>query len=85
MSYFKGINWYSFWVQRQKCYDVVNRVVVTGMWGLIGYLAVNGVMVWSEGMNRIWLQYVKKERERAELFELIREARQDGRLPPLTE
>ena len=81
-AYFKRINWYSFWVQRQKCYDVVNKVVVTSLWGLIGYLTVNGFLMWSEGMNRVWLQYVKKERERAELIELIREAREDCKLPP---
>lgn len=80
--YFNRINWYAFWIQRQKCYDVLNRVVTTSMWGLIGYLVVNGALMWSEGMNRLWLQYVKKERERAELMEKIREAREDGRLPP---
>jgi hypothetical protein len=30
----------------------------------------------------MWLHYVKKERERAELMELIREAREVGSLPP---
>ena len=80
-AYFRRINWYSFWIQRQKCYDVINRFVTTGMWALIGYMVVNGGLMWSEGMNRLWLQYVKKERERAELMELIREAREEGRLP----
>ncbi len=78
---FSGLNWYAFWIQRQKVYDVVNRTVTICMWTAIGYVFVNGVLMWSEGMNRMWLQYVKKERERMQLMEIIREARDEGRLP----
>ena len=81
----RRINWYSFWIQRQKVYDVVNRTVSISMWCIIGYIAVNGALMWSEGMNRMWLQYVKKERERQQLMEIVREAREDGRLPPSTQ
>jgi hypothetical protein len=81
MGIFRSVNWYAFWIQRQKVYDVINRAVTISMWTAIGYVCVNGVMMWSEGMNRMWLQYVKKERERMQLMEIIREAREDGRLP----
>ncbi|KAF4748773.1 Malignant T-cell-amplified sequence 1 [Perkinsus olseni] len=37
---------------------------------------------WNESVHRAWLHYVKKERERAELMELIRDARDAGILPP---
>ncbi|KAF4659330.1 Malignant T-cell-amplified sequence 1 [Perkinsus chesapeaki] len=37
---------------------------------------------WNESVHRAWLHYVKKERERAELMELIRDARDAGVLPP---
>jgi hypothetical protein len=30
----------------------------------------------------MWLHYVKKERERAELMDIIRDAREIGTLPP---
>jgi hypothetical protein len=78
---FRRINWYSFWIQRQKVYDVLNRTVTISMWCVIGYIAVNGALMWSEGMNRMWLQYVKKERERQQLMEIIREAREEEKLP----
>ena len=77
----RRINWYAFGIQRQKVYDVANRVVTISMWSVIGYICINGVLMWSEGMNRMWLQYVKKERERQQLMEIIREAREEGRLP----
>jgi hypothetical protein len=40
------------------------------------------VIVWNDAVQRMWLHYVKKERERAELMDIIRDAREMGKLPP---
>lgn len=40
------------------------------------------VIVWNDAVQRMWLHYVKKERERAELMEIIQESRELGKLPP---
>ncbi len=46
------------------------------------YVSSMCVIVWNDAVQRMWLHYVKKERERAELMEVIREAREGGKLPP---
>lgn len=75
-------NWRSFYIQRQKVYNVVWRTFVTLGIGSIIYVGSLCVVTWNAGVQRMWLHYVKKERERAELMELIREAREVGSLPP---
>ena len=49
--------------------------------GSIIYVGSMCVIVWNDAVQRMWLHYVKKERERAELMELIRDARDMGKLP----
>ena len=50
--------------------------------GSIIYVGSMCVIVWNDAVQRMWLHYVKKERERAELMDLIRDARESGQLPP---
>ena len=75
-------NWRSFFIQRQKVYNVVWRSFVTVGIGSIIYVSSMCVIVWNDAVQRMWLHYVKKERERAELMDLIRESRDMGKLPP---
>ncbi|KAF4694417.1 hypothetical protein FOZ62_008176, partial [Perkinsus olseni] len=49
---------------------------------VIFYMVGSVASSWNESVHRAWLHYVKKERERAELMELIRDARDAGILPP---
>ena len=75
-------NWRSFYIQRQKVYNVVWRSFVTVGIGSIIYVGSMCVIVWNDAVQRMWLHYVKKERERAELMDIIRDAREMGKLPP---
>ena len=75
-------NWRSFYLQRQKVYNVLWRSTVTVGIGAIIYVSSMCVIVWNDAVQRMWLHYVKKERERAELMELVREARDLGKVPP---
>mmetsp|Transcript_93250 Transcript_93250/g.268518 ORF Transcript_93250/g.268518 Transcript_93250/m.268518 type:complete len:95 (+) Transcript_93250:122-406(+) len=78
----KTFNWYSFALYRYKVYDVIWKVSATAVIGANIYLAVSLVQTWNESVHRTWQHYARKERERAELMDYIRQAREKGVLPP---
>jgi len=81
----KEVNWYSFTLKRYKVYDVIWK---TGCYAIIGttlYMAANVGIMWNEAVNVTWQHYARKERERADLCALIKEARLKGQLPPAEE
>eukprot|EP00405_Crypthecodinium_cohnii_P036144 CAMPEP_0206542722 /NCGR_PEP_ID=MMETSP0325_2-20121206/10354_1 /ASSEMBLY_ACC=CAM_ASM_000347 /TAXON_ID=2866 /ORGANISM="Crypthecodinium cohnii, Strain Seligo" /LENGTH=99 /DNA_ID=CAMNT_0054040859 /DNA_START=73 /DNA_END=372 /DNA_ORIENTATION=- len=78
----QNFNWYSFAVYRYKVYDVIWRISATACIGAGIYLSVAVVQTWNDSVHRTWLHYARKERERAELMEYIRQAREKGILPP---
>merc|ERR1712072_693379 len=78
----KKFNWYSFALYRFKVYDVTWKVTAYGLVGSIFYLGVTVVQTWHQSLHRTWLHYARKERERAELMEFIRHAREKGTIPP---
>merc|ERR1719343_1357364 len=45
-------------------------------------MGANVVLVWNAAVHRSWQHYARKERERTELMELIRLAREQGVIPP---
>ncbi|KAF4689833.1 Malignant T-cell-amplified sequence 1 [Perkinsus olseni] len=75
------VNWAAFYIRRQYFWNFCWRVTVTGLFGVIFYMVGSVASSWNESVHRAWLHYVKKERERAELMELIRDARDAGILP----
>eukprot|EP00397_Hematodinium_sp_SG-2012_P051824 GEMP01060962.1.p1 GENE.GEMP01060962.1~~GEMP01060962.1.p1 ORF type:complete len:101 (+),score=10.27 GEMP01060962.1:28-303(+) len=83
MAHFlKRVNWYSFALQRYKVYDVIWKVGCYGVIGTTLYLGANVGLMWNEALNVTWQHYARKERERADLVDLIRQARVRGDLPP---
>mmetsp|Transcript_7011 Transcript_7011/g.12995 ORF Transcript_7011/g.12995 Transcript_7011/m.12995 type:complete len:91 (-) Transcript_7011:92-364(-) len=78
----KKFNWYSFALYRFKAYDAMWRVAATSCLGGIVYLGVTAVQTWNASVHRTWQHYARKERERVELMNFIREAREKGTLPP---
>mmetsp|Transcript_58348 Transcript_58348/g.155334 ORF Transcript_58348/g.155334 Transcript_58348/m.155334 type:complete len:91 (-) Transcript_58348:85-357(-) len=77
----KNLNWYGFALYRFKFYDVAWRTTAYACMGATIYLGVTVVQVWNESVQRTWQHYARKERERAELMDLIRRAREEERLP----
>mmetsp|Transcript_100392 Transcript_100392/g.178415 ORF Transcript_100392/g.178415 Transcript_100392/m.178415 type:complete len:101 (+) Transcript_100392:79-381(+) len=78
----KKFNWYSFALYRYKVYDVIWRISATAGLGACVYLAVAVVQTWNQAVHRTWQHYARKERERAELMDFIRQAREKNILPP---
>mmetsp|Transcript_16821 Transcript_16821/g.36947 ORF Transcript_16821/g.36947 Transcript_16821/m.36947 type:complete len:89 (-) Transcript_16821:108-374(-) len=76
----KNFNWYSFTLYRYKFYDVVWRVAATGVIGASVFIGAQLITNWNHSVHRTWQHYARKERERAELMEIIRQAREDGSL-----
>ncbi|CAJ1453981.1 unnamed protein product [Effrenium voratum] len=82
VPWYKKYNWYSFALYRYKVYDGIWRVAATATIGACLYLSVVVVQTWNASVHRTWQHYARKERERAELMEFIRQAREKGTLPP---
>ncbi|CAE7726862.1 unnamed protein product [Symbiodinium sp. CCMP2592] len=82
VPWYKKFNWYSFALYRYKVYDVIWRVSATATIGACLYLSVAVVQTWNASVHRTWQHYARKERERAELMDFIRQAREKGTLPP---
>merc|ERR1719191_1720671 len=79
---FKNFNWYTFALYRYKVYDVAWKGAAYCLVGTSLYLGAAVVMTWNQSVHRSWQHYARKERERAELMNMIREAREGGTLPP---
>eukprot|EP00434_Breviolum_minutum_P014268 symbB.v1.2.012578.t1/scaffold851.1/size159786/4 len=82
VPWYKKFNWYSFALYRYKVYDVIWRISATATIGACIYLSVVVVQTWNASVHRTWQHYARKERERAELMDFIRQAREKGTLPP---
>eukprot|EP00438_Fugacium_kawagutii_P017783 Skav205866 [mRNA] locus=scaffold766:169080:172319:+ [translate_table: standard] len=82
IPWYKKFNWYSFALYRYKVYDAIWRVSAVATIGACIYLSVMVVQTWNASVHRTWQHYARKEKERAELMNLIREARERGALPP---
>mmetsp|Transcript_42870 Transcript_42870/g.93521 ORF Transcript_42870/g.93521 Transcript_42870/m.93521 type:complete len:91 (+) Transcript_42870:41-313(+) len=80
----KRFSWQNFYVRKGKVYDVFYSIAATMCIGTTIYLGTNIILVWNDSVHRTWLHYVRKERERADLIQLIREAREAGNLGPST-
>lgn len=65
-----------------EVYDAIWRVSATATIGACIYLSVVVVQTWNASVHRTWQHYARKERERAELMDFIRQAREKGALPP---
>mmetsp|Transcript_7266 Transcript_7266/g.14232 ORF Transcript_7266/g.14232 Transcript_7266/m.14232 type:complete len:103 (+) Transcript_7266:213-521(+) len=78
----KYVNWWTFLYYKESFYNVCFLATKTVLYGMMGYLAVSFVYVWNDSLHRTWSHFVRKEKERAELMELIRKAREEGILPP---
>eukprot|EP00389_Voromonas_pontica_P016868 GDKH01026399.1.p1 GENE.GDKH01026399.1~~GDKH01026399.1.p1 ORF type:complete len:101 (-),score=2.75 GDKH01026399.1:154-456(-) len=78
----KRFNWYSFYVRKNRVYDVIYSVTAGFLWCTIAYFSMVTVHNWNQGLNRNWKHYCKKEQERSELIDIIRRARDLGHLPP---
>lgn len=75
-------NWRSFFLQRDKFYTGLWRVHNTAACFLIAYLLWVAGYTYSNNVNRLWVHYSRKERERIDLYNLINEARDTGRIGP---
>mmetsp|Transcript_96 Transcript_96/g.58 ORF Transcript_96/g.58 Transcript_96/m.58 type:complete len:92 (+) Transcript_96:131-406(+) len=78
----RNFNWYSFALYRYKVYDVIWKVSAYSCIGATIYMGVTVVQTWNQSVHRTWQHYARKERERAELMDFIRQARDKGTLPP---
>ena len=68
-------NWRSFFFQRGKVYTVLWRTHNTLALGLLAYIVWMAGYTYSVNLNRLWVHYSRKERDRAELMSLIDDAR----------
>mmetsp|Transcript_52468 Transcript_52468/g.125369 ORF Transcript_52468/g.125369 Transcript_52468/m.125369 type:complete len:93 (+) Transcript_52468:154-432(+) len=77
----RNLNWYGAALYRYKVYDRIFQVTAWSC--IVGcvYLGVSVMQVWNASIHRSWQHYARKERERAELMELIRTAREKGDIP----
>ena len=50
--------------------------------GLGIYMTTELFYMWQANLNRLWQHYVRKERERQELMELVRLAQERGEIDP---
>lgn len=78
----KRFNWYSFYLRKEKAYTAAHKIATCSIVGFSAYLGVSIVFLWSESLQASWLHYVKKEQERKRFLDLIRAAREEGKLPP---
>mmetsp|Transcript_52032 Transcript_52032/g.96352 ORF Transcript_52032/g.96352 Transcript_52032/m.96352 type:complete len:96 (+) Transcript_52032:55-342(+) len=77
----RHLNWYGFALYRFKVYDRMFQVAAWTCIGTCVYLGVAVVQTWQASVHRSWQHFARKERERAELMEMIRVAREKGSIP----
>lgn len=80
-----GINWYSFYLGKERVYKVVWKGTAGILMGLCAYQVAAMWYIWQHSVHRSWHHYAMKEKERRDLIELIRIGREEGRLPPSME
>eukprot|EP00920_Eleutheroschizon_duboscqi_P017511 GHVT01041805.1.p1 GENE.GHVT01041805.1~~GHVT01041805.1.p1 ORF type:complete len:101 (+),score=7.09 GHVT01041805.1:477-779(+) len=75
------VNWYAFYLRKERFYDVCHKATAVALLGTAGYLGVTAVYAWHNAVHQNWLHYVKKERTRKELMDLVRDAREKDLIP----
>ncbi|CBZ56054.1 conserved hypothetical protein [Neospora caninum Liverpool] len=75
-------NWHAFFLRKERWYDKIYTVGVVTLVGVTIYQGVSTFQNWNTTLQRLYLHYVKKEKARKDLAELIRMARENGVLPP---
>ncbi|PHJ22451.1 hypothetical protein CSUI_003712 [Cystoisospora suis] len=75
-------NWHAFLLKKERLYDRIYAVVAIGLIGTTIYQGVSAFQHWNATLQHTYQHYVKKEKVRQELAELVRLARESGALPP---
>ncbi|CEM32169.1 unnamed protein product [Vitrella brassicaformis CCMP3155] len=74
-------SWYQFYYFKEGIYDIMTAAAAALMYLLIGYMGVSCVWTWNDAVHRTWKHYVRKEKERKALMDIIARAREDGLVP----
>ncbi|CAD7973335.1 unnamed protein product [Amoebophrya sp. A25] len=71
-------SWYRFFMVREKIYDYIMYAFVGFAIGGSALSAFESLRMQRNSIQRMWNGYVRKERERAELMDIIKQARAAG-------
>ncbi|OEH76179.1 hypothetical protein cyc_09020 [Cyclospora cayetanensis] len=72
----------AFHIRRERLYDRLYAVVAATMIAFTVFQGANIVYIWQDAVHHNYRHYLLKEKTRKELAEMIRVAREEGRLPP---
>ena len=81
---YKHWNWFSFKYRRWKFYDrffMIPIHIATFLFFVVASVEI--YFVFTGAIHRSWLHYARKERERTDLMEVVRNAREIGMIPQL--
>ncbi|CXI53051.1 conserved Plasmodium protein, unknown function [Plasmodium berghei] len=78
---FFKLNYYSFYTKKEKIYTFIHTTTAYSLVGLTIYLGYSFFNMWNEAVHYSYKHYVGKEKQRKELYEKIRSARDSGLIP----
>ncbi|KAL8272455.1 hypothetical protein Esti_003578 [Eimeria stiedai] len=71
----------AFHIRRERLYDRLYAVVAATMVAFTVFQGANVLFIWQEAVQHNYRHYLLKEKTRKELAEMIRVAREEGKLP----
>ncbi|CAD7929572.1 unnamed protein product [Amoebophrya sp. A120] len=75
-------SWYRFWQIRENFWEGCTYVIIGGCVLCSAFSLFEVLRLQRNNIQRMWIAYVRKERERSELMEIIKQARAAGLIPP---
>ncbi|CDJ52636.1 hypothetical protein, conserved [Eimeria brunetti] len=77
----KRFSYSAFHIRRERLYDRIYAVAAAAMIGFTVFQGANMIYIWQDAVHHNYRHYLLKEKTRKELAEMIRAAREEGKLP----
>ncbi|VWU48894.1 cytochrome c oxidase assembly protein COX14, putative [Hepatocystis sp. ex Piliocolobus tephrosceles] len=78
---FFKLNYYSFYVKKEKLYTFIHRTAAYSLVALTLYLSYSFFFMWNEAVQYSYKHYIRKEKQRKMLYDKIKVARDNGLIP----
>ncbi|ANQ10516.1 Ribosomal protein [Plasmodium coatneyi] len=78
---FFKLNYYAFYVKKEKLYTFLHTTTAYSLVGVTIYLGYSFFHMWNDAVHYSYKHYMRKEKQRKELYDKIRIARENGLIP----